>query len=82
MKMTEKQKLNIGEIRNGSLQAPNITDLRIDRITTEFKNYHKQKLQSLVKIECKNKETFDKLFIAVNNILEEERDNFNRDDSE
>lgn len=80
--MTEKQKLTIGEIRNGSLQAPNIKDLRIDRITTEFKNYHKQKLLSLVKIECKNKETFDKLFIAVNNILKEELDNLNKESSE
>ena len=80
--MTEKQKLTIGEIRKGSLQAPNIKDLRIDRITTEFKNYHKQKLQSLVKIECKNKETFDKLFSAVNNILKEELDNLNKESSE
>ena len=79
--MTEKQKLTIREIRNVSLQAPNI-DLRIDRITTEFKNYHKQKLQSLVKIECKNKETFDKLFIAVNSILKEELDNLNKESSE
>ena len=80
--MTEKQKLTIGEIRKGSLQAPNIKDLRIDRITTEFKNYHKQKLQSLVKIECKNKETFDLLFSAVNNILKEELDNLNKESSE
>lgn len=80
--MTEKQKLTIGEIRNGSLQAPNIKDLRIERITTEFKNYRKQKLQSLVKIECKNKETFDKLYIAVNNILKEELDNLNKESSE
>ena len=80
--MTEKQKLTIGEIRNGSLKAPNRKDLRIERITTEFKNYHKQKLQSLVKIECKNKETFDKLFIAVNSILEEELDNLNKGSSE
>lgn len=80
--MTEKQKLTIGEIRNGSLQAPNIKDLRIGRITTEFKNYHKQKLQSLVKIECKNKETFDKLFSAVNSILKEELENLNKESSE
>lgn len=80
--MTEKQKLTIGQIRNGSLQAPNIKDLRIERITTEFKNYHKQKLQSLVKIECKNKETFDKLFSAVNSILKEELDNLNKESSE
>ena len=80
--MTEKQKLNIGEIHNVSLQAPNRKDLRIERITTEFKNYHKQKLQSLVKIECKNKETFDKLYIAVNNILKEELDNLNKESSE
>lgn len=80
--MTEKQKLTIGEIHNVSLQAPNIKDLRIERITTEFKNYHKQKLQSLVKIECKNKETFDKLFIAVNSILKEELDNLNKESSE
>ena len=80
--MTEKQKLNIGEIHNWSLKAPNIKDLRIERITTEFKNYHKQKLQSLVKIECKNKETFDKLFSAVNSILKEELDNLNKESSE
>lgn len=80
--MSEKQKLTIGEIRNGSLQAPNIKDLRIERITTEFKNYHKQKLQSLVKIECKNKETFDLLFSAVNSILKEELDNLNKESSE
>ena len=80
--MSEKQKLTIGQIRNGSLQAPNIKDLRIERITTEFKNYHKQKLQSLVKIECKNKETFDLLFSAVNNILKEELDNLNKESSE
>ena len=80
--MTEKQKLTIGEIRKGSLQAPNIKDLRIERITTEFKNYHKQKLQSLVKIECKNKETFDNLFSAVNSILKEELDNLNKESSE
>lgn len=80
--MTEKQKLTIGEIRNGSLKAPNIKDLRIERITTEFKNYHKQKLQSLVKIECKNKETFDLLFSAVNSILKEELDNLNKESSE
>lgn len=80
--MTEKQKLTIGQIRNRSLQAPNIKDLRIERITTEFKNYHKQKLQSLVKIECKNKETFDLLFSAVNSILKEELDNLNKESSE
>lgn len=80
--MTEKQKLTIGQIRNGSLQAPNMKDLRIERITTEFKNYHKQKLQSLVKIECKNKETFDLLFSAVNSILKEELDNLNKESSE
>ena len=57
-------------------------DLRIERITTEFKNYHKQKLQSLVKIECKNKETFDLLFSAVNSILKEELDNLNKESSE
>lgn len=80
--MTEKQKLTIEELHDVSLQAPNIKDLRIDRITTEFKNYHKQKLQSLVKIECKNKETFDKLFSAVNSILKEELENLNKESSE
>lgn len=80
--MTEKQKLTIGQIRNGSSQAPNRKDLRIERITTEFKSYHKQKLQSLVKIECKNKETFDLLFSAVNSILKEELDNLNKESSE
>ena len=82
IKKKKKQKLTIGQIRNGSLQAPNMKDLRIERITTEFKNYHKQKLQSLVKIECKNKETFDLLFSAVNSILKEELDNLNKESSE
>jgi len=59
-----------------------MSDVRIGRFTVDFKNYHKDRLMSLVKLDCRDKETFDKLYTAIYDILEDELENLNKESSE